>query len=105
MSERKDEPAPKRPLSSTLRHVKSVQQSVDVDVHWNNLHAKMQKWIEEAMRGENLRRQQQLVTAQRELLEAVRAQRQAVDAMVRELRTRLEPRDGDAPRDAKTPRH
>jgi RNA polymerase sigma factor (sigma-70 family) len=54
MSERKDEPAPKKPLSSTLRHVKNVQQSVDVDVHWNNLHAKMQKWIEEAMRGENL---------------------------------------------------
>jgi RNA polymerase sigma factor (sigma-70 family) len=54
MSERKDEPAKKPPLSSTLHHVKQVQDEVDVDVHWNNLHAKMQKWIEDAMRGENL---------------------------------------------------
>ena len=56
MSERKDEPAKKPPLSSTLHHVKQVQDEVDVDVHWSNLHAKMQKWIEDAMRGENLPR-------------------------------------------------
>ncbi|MGE3172671.1 MAG: RNA polymerase sigma factor [Planctomycetota bacterium] len=44
----------KPPLSSTLHHVQSVQADVDTDVHWANLHTKMQKWIEDAMRGQNL---------------------------------------------------
>jgi len=54
MSDRKEDQPPKPPLSSTLHHVKQVQDAVDVDVHWDNLHAKMQKWILDAMRHENL---------------------------------------------------
>ncbi|MEY4829866.1 MAG: hypothetical protein RLZZ562_1662 [Planctomycetota bacterium] len=54
MSDRKEGQPPKPPLSSTLHHVKQVQDAVDVDVHWDNLHAKMQKWILDAMRHENL---------------------------------------------------
>lgn len=42
------------PLSSTLHHVQNVQGDVDADVSWANLHGKMQKWIEDAMRGQNL---------------------------------------------------
>jgi RNA polymerase sigma factor (sigma-70 family) len=47
-------PPSRPPLSSTLHQVKNVQDEVDVDVSWTNLHAKMQKWIEDAMRGQNL---------------------------------------------------
>lgn len=47
-------PPRKVPLSSTLHHVQNVQDEVDVDVSWTNLHGKMQKWIEDAMRGQNL---------------------------------------------------
>ena len=44
----------KPPLSSTLRHVQNVQSDVDADLSWSNLYGKMQGWIEEAMRGQNL---------------------------------------------------
>jgi RNA polymerase sigma factor (sigma-70 family) len=44
----------KPPLTSTLHHVQNVQSDVDVDVSWANLHGKMQKWIEDALRGQNL---------------------------------------------------
>ncbi len=44
----------KPPLSSTLHHVQNVQDAVDVDLSWTNLHTKMQKWIEDAMRGQNM---------------------------------------------------
>ncbi len=54
MAERPEDPKDPLPLSSTLHHVKQVQDEVDVDVHWTNLHTKMQKWIEDAVRHENL---------------------------------------------------
>lgn len=44
----------KPPLTSTLHHVQNVQSDVDVDVSWANLHGKMQRWIEDAVRGQNL---------------------------------------------------
>jgi RNA polymerase sigma factor (sigma-70 family) len=47
-------PPVQRPLSSTLHHVQNVQGEIDVDVSWANLHGKIQKWIEDAMRGQNL---------------------------------------------------
>ena len=50
MSER----PPKPRLTSTLHHVQQVQADVDADVSWTNLHGKMQKWIEDALRGQNL---------------------------------------------------
>lgn len=31
-----------------------MQSGADLDVSWANLHAKMQRWIEDAMRGQNL---------------------------------------------------
>jgi len=44
----------KEPLSSTLRHVKAVQESHDTDVSWSNLHDKMVRWVAEATHGQNL---------------------------------------------------
>lgn len=44
----------KPPLSSTLIHVQNVQGQVDAELSWHNLHAKMHKWIEDALRGQNL---------------------------------------------------
>jgi RNA polymerase sigma factor (sigma-70 family) len=44
----------KPPLTSTLHHVQNVQTDTDADLSWTNLHAKMQRWIEDAMRGQNL---------------------------------------------------
>lgn len=55
MNERPDDPADDEPpLSSTLHHVQNVQAHVDADVSWSNLHGKMQRWIEDAARGQNL---------------------------------------------------
>ncbi len=45
---------PKEALSSTLRHVKAVQEEHDADVSWNNLHDKMVRWVAEATHGQNL---------------------------------------------------
>lgn len=53
-SQKPNEDPNQPPLSSTLHHVKQVQDEVDVDVHWSNLHDKMQKWILDAVRHENL---------------------------------------------------
>ena len=58
----------------------------------------------EQERDAALRRQQQFANERRDLLDAVRAQRRAVDAMVRELKARLGRRDGESRRDAATPR-
>lgn len=58
----------------------------------------------EQERDAALLRQQQFANERRELLDAVRAQRRAVDAMVRELKARLGQRDGEPGRDAATPR-
>jgi RNA polymerase sigma factor (sigma-70 family) len=44
----------KPPLSSTLIHVQKVQAQVDADLSWHDLHTKMHKWIEDALRGQNL---------------------------------------------------
>ncbi len=55
-------PPPKPPteLSSTLQHVRVVQNQAgqaghdDADVSWNNLHAKIARWVQEATYGQNL---------------------------------------------------
>ncbi|GDY03287.1 hypothetical protein LBMAG49_26160 [Planctomycetota bacterium] len=44
----------KRPLSSTLIAVQKVQDEGSDDLSWNNLHTKMHKWIEDALRGQNM---------------------------------------------------
>jgi RNA polymerase sigma factor (sigma-70 family) len=44
----------KPPLSSTLIHVQKVQGKVDAELSWHDLHGKMHKWIEDALRGQNL---------------------------------------------------
>lgn len=49
-----DPEPPVEPLSSTLRHVKAVQQEHDTDVSWSNLHDKMVRWVAEATHGQNL---------------------------------------------------
>lgn len=41
-------------LSSTLRHVKNVQDEHDNDVSWTNLHDKVVRWVAEATHGQNL---------------------------------------------------
>lgn len=41
-------------LSSTLRHVQSVQGEGDHDVSWTNLHDKVVRWVAEACSGQNL---------------------------------------------------
>lgn len=48
------DPANPEDLSSTLRHVRAVQGDQDSDVSWNNLHQKIQRWVEEATFGANL---------------------------------------------------
>jgi RNA polymerase sigma factor (sigma-70 family) len=50
----KDSPAPDERLSSTLQHVKAVQESGDHDVSWTNLHDKMVRWVAEATHGQNM---------------------------------------------------
>jgi RNA polymerase sigma factor (sigma-70 family) len=50
----RDRRPPPEPLSSTLRHVKAVQQAHDGDVSWTNLHDKMVRWVAEAAHGQNL---------------------------------------------------
>jgi RNA polymerase sigma factor (sigma-70 family) len=47
-------PDPPEDLSSTLRHVRAVQNDADADVSWTNLHRKIQRWVEEATLGQNL---------------------------------------------------
>jgi RNA polymerase sigma factor (sigma-70 family) len=56
------------PLTSTLRHVKAVQTESDVDLSWGNLHAKIQKWVEEATHGTNLPRDKSLDDLTQEVL-------------------------------------
>ena len=41
-------------LSSTLRHVRAVQESGDDEVSWSNLHDRVVRWVEEATQGQNL---------------------------------------------------
>jgi RNA polymerase sigma factor (sigma-70 family) len=41
-------------LSSTLRHVRSVQQEGDHDLSWSNLHDKCVRWVTEVAYGQNL---------------------------------------------------
>lgn len=48
------EEPPEEPLSSTLHHVKNVQQEHDNEVSWSNLHDKMVRWVAEATYGANL---------------------------------------------------
>ncbi|MBL9078130.1 MAG: sigma-70 family RNA polymerase sigma factor [Planctomycetes bacterium] len=45
---------PPDPLSSTLQHVKNVQQAHDHDVSWGNLHDKVVRWVAEATHHQNL---------------------------------------------------
>ena len=47
-------PDPPADLSSTLRHVRAVQNESDADVSWLNLHQKISRWVEEATLGTNL---------------------------------------------------
>lgn len=56
MSDPKLPPNPSEPdpLSSTLRHVKSVQDEHDADLSWSNLNEKCQRWVAEAAQGQNL---------------------------------------------------
>jgi len=59
MTEPKDKeppggPKPEEPLSSTLRHVRSVQGEGDHDVSWSNLHDKCVRWVAETAHGQNL---------------------------------------------------
>ena len=58
----------------------------------------------EQERDAALRRQQQLATGHRELLEAVRTHRQAVDAMIRELEARLQAGGATTPPAGSSPR-
>jgi RNA polymerase sigma factor (sigma-70 family) len=44
---------PPEDLSSTLRHVRAVQNADDADVSWQNLHQKISRWVEEATLGTN----------------------------------------------------
>jgi RNA polymerase sigma factor (sigma-70 family) len=53
----KDPQEPLPPLSSTLRHVKNVQDvhgAGDADLSWANLHDKVVRWVAEATHGQNL---------------------------------------------------
>ncbi|MBZ0153422.1 MAG: RNA polymerase sigma factor [Planctomycetes bacterium] len=54
MSQPNEPKEPVDPLSSTLRHVKSVQQDGDEAVSWANLHEKVVRWVAEATQGTNL---------------------------------------------------
>jgi RNA polymerase sigma factor (sigma-70 family) len=54
MAASNDPKEPTEPLSSTLRHVKAVQDDHDPDVSWSNLHDKVVKWVAEATQGTNL---------------------------------------------------
>jgi RNA polymerase sigma factor (sigma-70 family) len=54
MAASNDPKEPTEPLSSTLRHVKAVQDEHDPDVSWSNLHDKVVKWVAEATQGTNL---------------------------------------------------
>lgn len=56
MAEPKDpgKPDETADLSSTLRHVRSVQEEGDSDVSWSNLHEKCVRWVGEAAYGQNL---------------------------------------------------
>lgn len=51
-------PGPKdgspKDLSSTLRHVQSVQGDDDAGLSWNNLHDKVVKWVADACYGANM---------------------------------------------------
>lgn len=51
-------PDPKDPssddLSSTLRHVRSVQGDDDASLSWSNLHDKVVKWVADACYGANM---------------------------------------------------
>jgi RNA polymerase sigma factor (sigma-70 family) len=47
-------PDPPPDLSSTLRHVRAVQNESCADVSWQNLHQKISRWVEEATLGTNL---------------------------------------------------
>ena len=51
-TKRPDPPA--ETLSSTLRHVKNVQDDGEADVSWANLHDKMVRWVAEATHGQNM---------------------------------------------------
>lgn len=50
----RDRKPPQEPLSSTLHHVKKVQEENDNDVSWSNLHDKVVRWVAEATHGQNL---------------------------------------------------
>lgn len=58
MNESKDpqQPGEPDPLSSTLRHVRSVQGEAggDTDLSWANLNDKCVRWVAEAAHGQNL---------------------------------------------------
>lgn len=45
---------PSDPLSSTLRHVKNVQDDGSADLSWTNLHEKVVRWTAEAVHGQNM---------------------------------------------------
>jgi RNA polymerase sigma factor (sigma-70 family) len=49
-----DPKPPEDPLSSTLRHVKAVQDDSDAGLSWHNLHDRMVRWVAEASYGQNL---------------------------------------------------